>query len=88
MIFHFRKEYNKIYILLNKNITPNKDSLFILGYPFTQFDYFLKFNNQDNKNTNYLENSSLKQSQWTNIIIVIILIITTLPKMAIDYSTN
>ncbi|MDJ1647137.1 Ig-specific serine endopeptidase MIP [Mycoplasma phocimorsus] len=63
----YLKQYAKIDIPLNKEITNDKDSFFILGYPSTQFDYFLKLNNKAKQNANYIENSALKQSLWTNI---------------------
>ena len=59
--------YNKIDNGINKPIDQDKDSLFILGYPSTQFDYFLKLGERRKLNEKYLENAALKQSLWTNV---------------------
>ncbi|MDJ1648110.1 Ig-specific serine endopeptidase MIP [Mycoplasma phocimorsus] len=62
----YLKNYEKIDSPLAGNIASNIDSLYLLGYPSTQFDYYLSMGDKKYTNYKYITNSQYKQSLWIN----------------------
>lgn len=62
----YLKNYDKIDTPLSGDIPEDKDTLYLLGYPSTQFDYYLTFGDKKYSYKKYTEEKEYKQSLWIN----------------------
>ncbi|MDJ1647541.1 Ig-specific serine endopeptidase MIP [Mycoplasma phocimorsus] len=62
----YLQNYQKIDSPLSGDIPNDIDSLYLLGYPSTQFDYYLSLGDKQYTYKKYRDNDKFKQSLWTN----------------------